>query len=93
MSAAKRSILRWLFRDETTRTRYPDWEHVAASTVASEEFARYWAGYRLFKLTHGTERLFHPTVGVLTLNYETIVVPNLGGQNPQRDAIPAERID
>jgi transcriptional regulator with XRE-family HTH domain len=105
MPAVERNIARWLFLDPTTRTRYPDWEQIAAPTVAalrayhdprvadealerlvgelsvaSEEFARYWADYRLFKHTHGTKRIYNPTVGVMTLNYETLDVPDSGGQ-------------
>jgi len=105
MPAAERNIVRWLFLDPTTRTRYPDWEQIAAPTVAalrayhdprvhddalerlvgelsvaSEEFASFWADYRLFKHTNGTKRIHHPTVGVMTLNYETLDVPDSGGQ-------------
>ncbi|MFL1379985.1 helix-turn-helix transcriptional regulator [Nocardiopsis protaetiae] len=104
MRPAERNIARWLFLDPATRTRYPDWEEIAAPTVAalrayhdprapdealerlvgelsvaSEEFARYWADYRLFKHGHGRKRIFHPTVGVMTLNYETLVVPESDG--------------
>ncbi|WP_344860809.1 helix-turn-helix transcriptional regulator [Amycolatopsis ultiminotia] len=105
MAPADRNIARWLFLDPVTRTRYPDWEEVATSTVAalranhnphrpdgpleklvgelsvaSEEFARYWADYRLFKHGHGKKRIFHPTVGVLALNYETLQIADSGGQ-------------
>lgn len=105
MPIAERNIARWLFLDQTTRTRYPDWEQIAAPTVAalrahydprvpdealerlvdelsaaSDAFARYWADYRLFKHTHGRKRIFHPTVGAMTLNYETLDVPDSGGQ-------------
>ena len=105
MPVAERNIARWLFLDPTTRTRYPDWEQVAAPTVAalrayhdphvpdealerlvgelsvaSDDFARYWADYRLFKHTHGTKRIHHPTVGVMTLNYETLTIPDSDGQ-------------
>ncbi len=105
MQPEDRNVARWLFLDPTTRTRYPDWEQIAAPTVAalranqnprvadealerlvgelsvaSEEFARYWADYRLFKHTHGTKRIYHPTVGVMTLNYETLDIADSGGQ-------------
>ncbi|TWG07591.1 helix-turn-helix transcriptional regulator [Saccharopolyspora dendranthemae] len=105
MPARDRNIARWLFLDSSNRTRYPDWEEVAAPTVAalraahnpgrpdealeklvgglsvtSEEFARYWADYRLFKHAHGTKRIFHPTVGVMTLNYETLHIADSDGQ-------------
>jgi transcriptional regulator with XRE-family HTH domain len=35
MPAKERNIARWLFVDPVTRTRYPDWEHVARTTVAA----------------------------------------------------------
>ena len=105
MSPSDRNIARWLFLDSSTRTKYPDWEEVAAPTVAalraardprrpdealeqlvgelsvaSEDFARFWAGYRLFKHGHGAKRIFHETVGTMTLNYETLDVPDSAGQ-------------
>lgn len=100
-----RNIARWLFLDPRTRVRYPDWEEVAAPTVASlranrnprvrddaleslvgeltvasPEFARYWTDYRLFKHGSGKKRIFHETVGVMTLNYETLEVSGADGQ-------------
>lgn len=53
---------------------------VGELSVASEEFARYWTDYRLFKHTHGTKRIFHSTVGTMTLNYETLDIADSGGQ-------------
>lgn len=105
MKPEDRNVARWLFLDPTNRTRYPDWEQIAAPTVAalranrdprqpdeelerlvgelsvaSDEFARFWADYRLFEHTHGSKRIFHPTVGVMTLNYETLDIADSGGQ-------------
>lgn len=105
MSVQDRNIARWLFLDPETRTRYPDWEEVAASTVAalraaynprmvdeelerivgeltltSDDFAAYWADYRLFKHTNGKKKIFHDTVGEMTLNYETLHIPDSDGQ-------------
>ncbi|MFJ3404188.1 helix-turn-helix transcriptional regulator [Promicromonospora sp. NPDC090134] len=105
MPAKDRNIARWLFLDSSNRTRYPDWEDVAAPTVAalraahnpgrpdaeleklvgelsvaSDEFARFWADYRLFKHGHGAKRVVHPAVGVMSLNYETLDIPGSGGQ-------------
>ncbi|TGN75688.1 XRE family transcriptional regulator [Streptomyces bauhiniae] len=105
MAPVDRNIARWLFLDPATRTRYPDWEEIAAPTVAalrsyrnprvpdealerlvgelsvaSGEFARYWADYRLFEHGHGRKRIFHPAVGVMTLNYETLHIADSDGQ-------------
>ena len=54
---------------------------VGELSLASEEFARYWADYRLFKHTHGKKRVVHPTVGEMALNYETLDIPDSGGQS------------
>lgn len=35
MPVHDRNIARWLFLDPTSRERYPDWEHVARTTVAA----------------------------------------------------------
>lgn len=43
-------------------------------SVASPEFARYWADYRLFKHSHGKKVLHHDLVGEFTVNYETLDV-------------------
>ncbi|GAA4168098.1 helix-turn-helix transcriptional regulator [Gryllotalpicola koreensis] len=53
---------------------------VGELTLASPEFARYWADYRLFKHTHGTKKFFHETVGAFTLNYDSLDIPDSGGQ-------------
>ncbi|MBF0815557.1 hypothetical protein IR155_03935 [Microbacterium paludicola] len=104
LPARERNILRWLFLDPTTRTRYPDWEDVAGPTVAalraardprrpdeslerlvgelsvaSEDFARLWAGYRLYKHGHGAKRIHHESVGIMTLNFETLDIPGSEG--------------
>lgn len=105
MRKEDRNVARWLFLDPTTRTHYPDWEQIAAPTVAalrafqnprapdealerligelsvaSQDFARYWADYRLFQHAHGTKRIFHPSVGIMTLNYETLNIVDSDGQ-------------
>ncbi|TWG07598.1 helix-turn-helix transcriptional regulator [Saccharopolyspora dendranthemae] len=104
-SFGDRNIARWLFLDPEAHTRYPEWEEVAAPTVAalraaynprvaddaleqlvgeltlgSEDFAAYWADYRLFKHSNGKKKIFHDTVGEITLNYETLDIPESGGQ-------------
>ena len=105
MPARDRNILRWLFLDPSTRTRYPDWEEVASMTVASlraarepgrpdeqlerlvgelsvasPQFAAWWADYRLHQHSHGPKRIFHEAVGVLDLRYESLDIPRSGGQ-------------
>ncbi|MFE1849547.1 helix-turn-helix transcriptional regulator [Streptomyces sp. NPDC059489] len=48
---------------------------VGELSTRSEEFARYWANYRVFQHTHGTKRFRHPAVGDMTLRYETLHTP------------------
>jgi transcriptional regulator with XRE-family HTH domain len=55
-------------------------ELVGDLSVASPEFARFWADYRLFEHTHGTKRIFHEAVGEMKLNYEALPLPGDGGQ-------------
>lgn len=105
MPVAERNIARWLFLSPEARSRYVEWDSVAATTVASlrashdprspdpelerlvgelslasPEFASFWADYRLFKHTHGTKRFFHEAVGEFTLAYDTLDIPDSGGQ-------------
>jgi len=99
LPAKQRNIVRWLFLDASSRQVYPDWEAVAAGTVAalrrswkpgipdlaleelvgeltvaSAEFARFWAEYRLYQHQYGRKRFHHDLVGEMTLNYETLEV-------------------
>jgi len=48
---------------------------VGELSTRSPEFARYWAAYRVFQHTHGTKRFHHDAVGVMTINYESLVPP------------------
>jgi transcriptional regulator with XRE-family HTH domain len=50
-------------------------------TVASPEFAGYWAQYRLYEHSHGTKEFFNEIVGQLTLRYETMALPRDDGQS------------
>lgn len=52
---------------------------VAELSLASTEFARFWADYLLYEHTHGEKQFFHQTVGTMTLNYETLNVPGDDG--------------
>jgi transcriptional regulator with XRE-family HTH domain len=49
-------------------------------SVASAEFARFWADYRLFEHTHGVKHFYNDVVGEMRVNYETLVLPGDGGQ-------------
>ncbi|MGV9798958.1 helix-turn-helix transcriptional regulator [Mycobacterium sp. NPDC003449] len=52
---------------------------VVELSAASEDFARFWADYRLYEHGHGTKQFFHEAVGTMTLNYETLNVPGGDG--------------
>jgi transcriptional regulator with XRE-family HTH domain len=55
-------------------------EHLVGElSVASPEFARFWADYRLYQHGHGKKQFCHETVGTMTLNYETLNVPGDDG--------------
>ncbi|MEI5011075.1 helix-turn-helix transcriptional regulator [Streptomyces sp. PmtA] len=45
---------------------------VGELSTRSDEFARYWANYRVFQHTYGSKRFRHPAVGEMTLSYETL---------------------
>jgi len=104
MPEGERNIVRWLFLDPAARSRYADWEQVAAVTVAalraardprwpddalerlvgelsvaSTEFAQWWADYRLFKHSHGEKHFVHDAVGRIDLRYESFAVPDSDG--------------
>jgi len=101
----ERNIARWLFLSPEARVRFPQWEDVAAPTVAalraardprvpdpalerlvgelsvaSTDFARWWADYRLFQHGHGRKELYHDVVGSFTISYETLAIDGSDGQ-------------
>lgn len=47
-----------------------------AELEESREFTRWWSEHRVFQRTHGSKRLRHPIVGDLTVDYETLMVPD-----------------
>jgi transcriptional regulator with XRE-family HTH domain len=51
---------------------------VGEISVASPEFARYWAGYQLYEHSYGDKLLFNEIVGELTLHYESLALPDDG---------------
>ena len=53
---------------------------VGELSVASPDFARMWADYRLYKHRHGKKQIFHPEVGTILVNFETLDIDGSGGQ-------------
>ena len=53
---------------------------VSTLTAASDDFARYWADYRIFEHTHGVKLFYNEEVGELRLNYEALPLPADHGQ-------------
>lgn len=51
-------------------------ELVAELRAQSPEFSRWWDEHRVYQRTHGSKRLRHPVVGDLTVEYETLVLPD-----------------
>jgi transcriptional regulator with XRE-family HTH domain len=49
---------------------------VSELSVGSETFRKLWASHHVHEKTHGPKRFRHPTVGDVTLNYETFQVPS-----------------
>lgn len=48
--------------------------------MASPQSARVWSDYRLFKHEFGRKQFFHDSICELTLNYDTLPVPDTDGQ-------------
>lgn len=44
-------------------------------TTRSEQFEQLWEEYRVCRHTHGTHRFRHETVGSVTLNYQSLMLP------------------
>jgi transcriptional regulator with XRE-family HTH domain len=99
----RRNMLRHVFLDPAAHELYPEWDVVAAETVAylrlatgvdaddpemaalvgeltlnSEVFAELWARHDVREKTHGSKRFAHPLVGHLTLQYESLALPDAG---------------
>jgi transcriptional regulator with XRE-family HTH domain len=49
-------------------------------SVASPDFARHWADYRLHQHTHGVKRFAHELVGELRLHYQALPLQEDAGQ-------------
>jgi transcriptional regulator with XRE-family HTH domain len=64
------------------RTADPQMEQLIGEiSVASPEFAGYWAAYRLHEHSHGVKQFYNETVGDLTLRFETLSPRGDDGQN------------
>jgi len=51
-------------------------ELVGELSLRSEDFRRLWAAHPVRRKTFGRKRMVHPLVGELTLDYETLVLPD-----------------
>ena len=51
-------------------------ELIAELREQSPEFSSWWDEHRVYQRTHGSKRLRHPIVGDLTVEYETLVLPD-----------------
>jgi hypothetical protein len=51
-------------------------ELIGELSLASPDFARWWADHDVREKTHGSKRMVHPEVGEMTLEYETLVLPD-----------------
>ncbi|GAA2243834.1 MULTISPECIES: helix-turn-helix transcriptional regulator [Kitasatospora] len=51
-------------------------ELVGELSVHDEDFRQWWADHDVLEYTHGTKRYRHPLVGELTLDYESLVLPD-----------------
>jgi transcriptional regulator with XRE-family HTH domain len=47
-------------------------------TLNSEVFAQLWTRHDVLEKTHGSKRIAHPLVGEMTLEYETLTLPDPG---------------
>jgi hypothetical protein len=70
------AILRVAAGRDTTDARLA--EVVAELSEASPEFARWWADRNLFQHTYGPKRFHHEAIGTITVNYETMHLPDPG---------------
>ncbi|MER7916364.1 MULTISPECIES: hypothetical protein [unclassified Streptomyces] len=55
-------------------------ELIGELSVRDEGFRRRWADRDVFEYTHGTKLYRHPLVGELTLEYESLTLPDDAGQ-------------
>ncbi|MFD8422710.1 helix-turn-helix domain-containing protein [Streptomyces sp. NPDC059466] len=51
-------------------------ELVGELTARSDAFSRAWAEYGVFQHTHGRKRFHHEAVGIMTVNYESLALPD-----------------
>src|SRR5262249_32800074 len=64
--------------------RHPDdpglAELIGELSMKSEEFRRWWPRHDVHEKAHGTKRLKHPVVGLITLHFESLTLPGDGDQ-------------
>lgn len=77
----ERNMVRFLFRDESSRSLYLHWDTVASELVDElsahdEDFRRWWADHDVHQRTHGTKHFHHPLVGEFRLGYESLAPPD-----------------
>ncbi|WP_405992847.1 helix-turn-helix transcriptional regulator [Streptomyces sp. NBC_00986] len=70
---------------------------VGELSVRSEDFRRLWADHEVKECAYGVKRVRHPVAGLLTLPYETLVVPGELAQTivvytPEPGSETAERL-
>jgi transcriptional regulator with XRE-family HTH domain len=66
-------------------------ELVGELSVNSPAFARLWSRHDVGEKARGTKSLVHPTAGLLTVNFESLVIP----ESPQRRVVvwlPADEV-
>ncbi|MER5934664.1 helix-turn-helix transcriptional regulator [Streptomyces sp. NPDC002054] len=51
-------------------------ELVGELSVHDEDFSQWWADHDVLEYTHGTKQYRHPLVGELTLDYESLTLPD-----------------
>ncbi|WP_067509428.1 helix-turn-helix transcriptional regulator [Actinoplanes sp. TFC3] len=50
-------------------------ELVGELTIKSPDFRTWWNSHKVHERTHGTKRMAHPAVGLITLRYEALTLP------------------
>jgi hypothetical protein len=91
MAPARRNIVRQLFLEPEGR------DLVGELSLKSEDFRRLWADHQVKACMYGVKRVRHPVAGLLTLPYESLVLPEtpdrtLVAYTPEPGSETAERL-